>query len=98
MLDGIPLSTLTPSFLLGLAVLMVFLGWIVPKRTLTRADEEAARWRKAYEAEREARATSDAQTVELLEVAKSSHDFLAAMYGTAQQIRLSGATHVAQEE
>jgi len=69
----------------------------VPKRTLTDKDAEAARWRKAYEAEREARATSDAQTVELLEVAKTSHDLLVAMYGTAQRIRQSGEPDVSQK-
>lgn len=93
MLDGIPLANLTPSVLLGMTVLMLLLGWIVPKRTLTKAEKEAERWRLAYEAEREARVLSDGQTSELLELAKTSRNIIAALFEAFQAARDSGGTY-----
>lgn len=94
MLDGIPVVGLTAPALLGIAVLLLLLGKIVPRSTLMDKSEEAERWRKAYEAEKEARATSDAQTVELLELAKTSHNILVAMFGTAERMQQSGGAIV----
>lgn len=91
MIDGIPLIALTAPTLLGIAVLMLLTGRLVPRSTLTDKAAEAERWRLAYEAEREARSTSDAQTVELLEVAKTTHNIIAAMFGTAHRVRAGGA-------
>jgi len=94
MLDGIPLANLTPSVLLGITVLMLLLGWLVPKRTLTKAEKEAERWRLAYEAEREARVLSDGQTTELLELAKTSRNIIAALFEAFQAARQSsGGTY-----
>jgi hypothetical protein len=89
MLDGIPIAALTAPTLLGFAVLMLLLGKIVPRATLVDKAEEAERWRKAYEAEREARVISDAQTAELLELAKTTHNILVAMFGTTERVRVS---------
>lgn len=94
MIDGIPLTNLTPSALLGIAVVLMMFGKLVPRSALTDKDAEVERWRKAYEAEREARATSDAQTAELLEVAKTTHNLIVAMFGTTERVRESGGTHV----
>lgn len=94
MLDGIPLSDLTAPTLLGIVVLMVLLGWLVPKAILKEKSVEAERWRLAYEAEREARNTSDAQTVELLELAKTTHNIIVAMFGTAERMGQSGGAGV----
>lgn len=83
MLDGISVSSLTPSVLLGIAILMVLLGWLVPKSVLREKTKEATAWRQAYEAEREARVTADAQTAELLELAKTTHSIVVALFSTA---------------
>ena len=80
MLEGIPVVGLTAPGLLGLFVLLMFLGKIVPRSTLLDKQKEADQWREAYEAEREARASSDAQTVELLEVSKTTHAISMAMF------------------
>lgn len=94
MLDGIPIGDLTAPTLLGLTVLMVLLGWLVPKAMWKEKSEEAERWRLAYEAEREARSTSDAQTVELLELAKTTHNIIVAMFGTTERMEKSGGSSV----
>lgn len=92
MIEGIDASTLTPSVLLGIFVLLIFLGVLVPYRSHRETVSEAERWRKAYESEREARALSDAQTTELLEVTKTTRNLLVALHGTAEKIRGSGGT------
>lgn len=80
MLEGIPIVGLTAPGLLGIFVLLMFLGKIVPRATLIDKQKEADQWRAAYEAEREARVSSDAQTVELLEVSKTTHAISVAMF------------------
>lgn len=80
MLEGVPLVGLTAPGLLGLAILLLLTGRIVPRSTLMDKIAEANQWRLAYEAEREARATSDAQTSELLEVSKTTHTITVAMF------------------
>lgn len=79
MLEGISVGVLTPSVLVGITVLMLLRGLLVPRSTLQDKQEEANRWHQAYELEREARNTSDAQNRELLEVAKASAGFLKAV-------------------
>lgn len=79
MIEGIPVLQLTPSVLVGITVLMLLKGWIVPRSTLQDKQKEADQWHTAYELEREARNTSDAQNRELLEVAKASAGFLKAV-------------------
>lgn len=95
MLDGLPVGDLTERGLLLLAILMVFLGWLVPKRILDDKKEEAERWRKAYEAEKEARQLSDAQTRELLEEAKTTRNMVAAIFTVVSKINQSGEADVA---
>lgn len=94
MFGGIPLGNYTPQALLGMTVICIILGWLVPRATLKDKAEESERWRKAYEAEREARAISDAQTAQLLELAKTTHNILEAMFGTTERARQSGGTNV----
>jgi len=93
MLDGIPIATLTPPVLLGIAVLLVFIGKLVPRFFYTEKVKEAEKWEKAYEAEREARRLSDAQTAQLLEQAKTTHQIVEAIFN-ASQVRQSGGTNV----
>lgn len=79
MFEGIPVLQLTPSVLVGITVLMLLRGWIVPRSTLQDKQKEADQWHQAYELERAARNTSEAQNRELLEVAKASAGFLKAV-------------------
>lgn len=93
-LTGIPWSQLTPPVLLGIAVLLVLLGRLKPKSDIDKADEAAEKWRLAYEAEREARAVADAQTAELLELAKTTHSIVLALFGSSGQRHQSGGAGV----
>lgn len=79
MWEGITVGTLTPPVLLGITVLMLLKGYLVPRSTLQDKQKEADQWREAYELERESRTTADAQNRELLEVAKASAGFLKAV-------------------
>lgn len=90
MLLGIPISDLSLPTLIGVAVLLILTGQIVPRRTLRDKSDEATRWQKAYEAEREARLTSVAQTTELLEVAKTTHALITAVFSNSELIRKLG--------
>lgn len=87
MLDGISLIGLTPAGLLLIVVLMVLTGRLVPRSTYLEKVKESERWRAAYEASDKARAMSDSQTRELLEVAKTSERFLMAVLETSEQIK-----------
>jgi hypothetical protein len=91
MIEGVSIIGLTPAGLLLLAVLMVFTGRLVPRATLRDTQIERDKWRQAYEGERDARAISDAQTRELLEVAKTSRQLLESVYTNSEKIK-SGDT------
>lgn len=85
MIEGIPLVDLPPTALLGIAILLLLFGKLVPRSVLEDKQRESDKWREAYEAEREARASSDAQTVQLLEVSKTTHDLTVAMFDVLRQ-------------
>lgn len=87
MLDGISLIGLTPAGLLLIVVLMVVTGRLVPRSTLMDKAKEADQWHAAYEAERAAHAMSEAQTRELLEVAKTSEKFYLAFSQVSERIQ-----------
>jgi len=81
--------------LLGIAVLLLLLGLLVPRKYLMDKEREAERWRKAYEAERTARAISDAQTAELLELTKTTYELLeSTLNGPAQGRHRPGGARV----
>ena len=90
MLDGISIIGLTPAGLLLITVFFIMTGRLVPKATYQDKVKEADLWRAAYEAERAARTISDAQTRELLEVAKTSEKFLSAVFDKSERILQSG--------
>lgn len=96
MFEGIDAATLTPAAIVCIGILMVFSGLLVPYRSHRETVREAERWRLAYEAERDARAKSDAQTTELLEVTKTTRNILVALSGTAERLRGPGGTDVVQ--
>lgn len=85
MVDGIPLFGLSAPVLLGLTVLFLLLGKIVPRSTLQDKIREANDWKAAYETEREARAAADAQTAELLEISKTTHAVTVAVFDVVRQ-------------
>lgn len=86
----IPFDKLTPPTLLVLVVLMIFFRLLIPRATYKEKCKESDNWRLAYEAEREARTKSDAQTTELLELAKTSHNVLISVFGTTGLIERTG--------
>lgn len=94
-MDGVPLVGLTAPGLLGLAILLLLTGRIVPRMTLEDKVKECEAWKTAYEKEREARAVSESQTAELLEVSKTTHAVTVAMFDV---IRQTGGTRVVPEE
>lgn len=93
----IPIAGLTAPTLLGIFVLMMFTGKIWSNNAYQEKVKEAERWRSAYEAEREARIESDKQTTELLEVTKTTHAVITAMFHNSERFQLSGGTNVASE-
>lgn len=88
-LDGIP-SDVTPWSIVGLIVLLVLTGRLVPRVNLRDKTREADQWREAYEKEHEARAISDRQTAELLEVTKTTNSIIVATFGQNGVVRQSG--------
>ena len=96
MLDGIPLVNLTPSVLLGIVVLFILTGRLVPLRYLKEKIEEAEKWRAAYELERQARAAAEAQSAELLEVGKATYAILDAALSYDDPPGRGGAHRVVQ--
>ena len=96
MIEGIPITSLSAPAILGLAVILIFLGKIVPRSYYLEKKEESDRWREAYEAEREARAAADSQSTELLELAKTTHSLITAVFANSEQVkRESGDSDVA---
>lgn len=80
MLEGIPLMGLTAPGLLMIAVLLLFTGRLFPRATVTDLKEERDTWRAAYEKERDARATANQQSIELLEGLRTNHAIVVAMF------------------
>ena len=93
MLDGIPIVGLTAPTLLGVAILLILLGKLVPKPTHDQALEEARRWREAYEIERQSRQEAVDGMRELVEVAQTTHNVTAAMFDMVREhVRQTGGT------
>ena len=92
MIESIPLDGLSAPAMLGVLIMMLFTGKLWTNSAYQEKKEEADRWRLAYEAEREARQTSDSQTVELLEVTKTTQGFIEAVLKNSELIRKSGVS------
>ena len=92
MLDGfdLGLTDLSASALLAVSVIFILTGRLVPRATLQDKGLEAERWRAAYEAERDARSTADAQTLQLIELARTTHDIVEVAFRPKYELRLSG--------
>lgn len=112
MLEGLTITSLTAPAILGLAVLMLFTGkiWTNPahqevvkeaqrwREAYLEKIEEAKHWHTAYQNEAAARSTSDAQTAELLEVAKTTQAFITAVFQNSERIRQLGEPDVAPKK
>lgn len=78
-LIGIPADSLTLGGLLGLAVLAVLFGWLVPRRTLTDQQRQTERWQAAFENAEKARAEQAEQIRELSELARTTNAMITAL-------------------
>jgi nucleoside permease NupC len=94
MIYGIPMDKLTAPALLGLAIAMILMGLLVPRRTHKDKIEECERWHQAYESEKEINTTNNAQVTQLLELAKTTNALMIAFFGTVEK-RKSGDANVA---
>lgn len=95
MIDGIPIGDLTAPTLVGLAVLMVFLGLLVPRRFYRAKEEECERWHSAFEVQRDRANKSDEQVNEMLEVSKTTHAIVVALFDSRVSGKRSGDSNVA---
>jgi hypothetical protein len=95
MFEGIPIDKLTAPVLLGICVLLILTGRLIPRRVYQDKSEECDRYREAFETEREARATSDAQTSELLEGQKTLLHLVEAIFQNSETARKGGEDLVA---
>lgn len=86
----IPAANLTASALLGLAVLLVFSGLLIPRWVVTQikanadantaqAQREADNWKAAYQAVATARELQSKQLDDLLELARTQDQFIRAL-------------------
>jgi len=90
MLEGIPVVGLSAPAIVSILVLMLFTGKLWTNAAYQQKCKESEDWKAAYEKEREARQLSSAQTVELLELAKTSNSFLGAVFQKSGAVRKAG--------
>lgn len=90
MLDNIPVVGLTAPGLLMITVLLLFTGRLFPRATVEDLKQERDTWRAAYEKERDARATANQQSIELLEGLRTNHAIVTAMFDTIKAIQRGG--------
>ena len=83
-----------PWSLIAIIAIMVFTGRLKPKSDFDEKNREAERWRKAYELEREARAKALSQAADLLEIGKTTHAIVTALFNHAQFSDQSGGEDV----
>lgn len=96
MLAGLSAIDMSAAGLLALAVLLVFLGWLVPKSIvaeirkdrdarLAEARDEINDWKSAFHASEESRALQARQLGELQELAKMTDAFIRSLQHAAQR-------------
>lgn len=94
MIFGVPAEVLTGSGLLGMGILMIMNGLLVPRRFYNDKVEEANRWQLAFEAQRERADKSDAHAEQMLEQGKATHALITAIFTNSAAIRSGGEIHV----
>lgn len=76
MIDGMPILSFTPELLLGLLVLAIITGRLVPRRTHEDSLHDRDQWRAAHMVSEQARQVSADQVEELLEHARTTDAFI----------------------
>lgn len=92
MIEGIPIAELSARALLGIVVLLIFLGKLIPRSFFDVKAKEADQWREAYERERDARALGDAQISQLMEQGKTTHEIVTKLLPLATKTGASDET------
>lgn len=94
LVDGLPIVGLTAPTLLGITILMLLTGRLWTNKAYEEKVKESNQWRGAFEKEHEARVASDAQVRELLELAKTTHALITAVFSNSEKMRQSGGSDV----
>jgi hypothetical protein len=76
---GVPLIALTTPTLLGIAILMVLTGRLVPRSTYDDKAEEANKWQAAHKVSEEARLSQTRQMDAVMEVGETVKNVLTAL-------------------
>ena len=80
MLDGLPIVNISAGTLVGLTVLMILTGRLVPRRTHDDALKDRDAWRSVAEARGD-------QIQELLSLTRATHALLTAVPHAAARVR-----------
>jgi hypothetical protein len=92
-IGGITLADLAPATLAGLAVLLVFLGYLVPRTTVKDIKEDRDTWKEAFETERSLREKADEQSEKMLEGNRATLSVLNAIFANTEQLIETGEKH-----
>lgn len=84
--SGIPLDSLTPAALLGLAILLLLLGRLVPRRTYEDLKNDRDRWQVAHQESEAARQEMAMQMRELLETGRTTEALLRSIAGQQPRV------------
>lgn len=84
-LTNIHLLDLTPAALLGLVVLLLLLGRLVPRRTVDDAVRQMEYWREAHSNSEKARTAQKEQADELLESSRLTVQLLQSIRAEAEK-------------
>lgn len=94
LLDGVLVSSLTPLTILGIVVMLILLGKLIPRRTfedfkaqmndrLAEAREDADKWEQAYRLSEAARVEQGAVLPVILEMGKTQSHLLQSIHERA---------------
>lgn len=72
----VPISHLTPYGLVGITILLILTGRLIPRRTLDDALHDRDEWRAAHRISETSRAEMAGQVDELLEHARTTDAFI----------------------
>jgi hypothetical protein len=79
MIEGIPVGAYGPTALVGIAILLILTGKLVPRRTYDDVIHDRDEWRAAHRISETARAVAADQVEELLEHARTTDSFIRAL-------------------
>lgn len=77
--DGIPIVGMTSPALLGIVILLILTGKLIPRRTYDDMKEDRDSWRAAHAVSEEARIHTAQQLDEMMEVGQTVKDVLQAL-------------------